>query len=132
LSAACSSTFNDRAPAPPRFILDVADRIETEPLGDPDFDQLDDTDDGGLRIFHLHEIEVALSFGRIEVGNRALVNAISVGNDATLGGLPEHFLEAHHRHGAGRDEVGQHLAGPDRWKLVDVADDQESGRFGTS
>jgi hypothetical protein len=43
--------------------LDVADGIETEPLGDPGFNQLDDTGDGGLRILHLHEIEVALSFG---------------------------------------------------------------------
>ena len=82
---------------------------------------------GGLRILHLHEIEVALSFGWIEIGNRALVDAMSAGDDATLGGLPEHFGEAHHRHGAGRDDVGQHLAGPDRRKLVDVADDQESG-----
>ena len=35
-----------------------------------------------------------------------------------------HFI---HRHGPGRDDVGQHLAGTDRRKLVDVADDQESG-----
>jgi hypothetical protein len=72
---------------------------------------------------HLHEIEVALSFGWIEIGNRALVDAMSAGDDATLGGLPEHLGEAHHRHGAGRDEVSQHLARPDRRKLVDVADD---------
>src|SRR6476660_5159461 len=62
----------------------------TEPLGDPGFDQLDDTGDGDLRILHLHEIEVALGFGRIEIGNRALVDAMSAGDDATLGGLPEH------------------------------------------
>ena len=40
------------------------------------------------------------------------------------GGLPEHLGQPHHRHGAGGDDVGQHLAGPDRGKLVDVADDQ--------
>ena len=96
-------------------------------LGIRGLDQLDDAGDGGLRILDLHEVEVALSFGRIEIGNRALVDAMSAGDDATLRGLPEHFGEAHHRHGAGRDDVGQHLAGPDRGKLVDVADDQESG-----
>ena len=56
-----------------------------------------------------------------------MVDAKGAGDDATLGGLPEHFGEVHHRHGGGRDDVGQHLAGTDRRKLVDVADDQESG-----
>ena len=59
---ACSSMFNDRGPAPPRFIGRMGSRPNR--LGIL-FDQLDDTGDGGLRILHLHEIEVALSFGRI-------------------------------------------------------------------
>src|SRR6185295_3447706 len=60
--------------------LGCRDGIETEPLGDPGFDQLDDTGDGGLRILHLHEIQVALSFGRIEIGNGALVDAMIAGD----------------------------------------------------
>ena len=63
--------------------MDVADGIKTEPLGNPGFDQFDDTGDGGLRILHLHEIEVALGFRWIEIGNRALVDAMSAGDDAS-------------------------------------------------
>jgi len=38
--------------------------------------------------------------------------------------------EAHHRHAAGWDDVSQHLPGPNRWQLVDVADDQEGSSVG--
>src|SRR5205823_9790486 len=40
--------------------LDVADRIEAEPLGDPCLRQFNDAAHGGFRIVRLHEIEVAL------------------------------------------------------------------------
>ena len=57
--------------------------------------------DGGFRIVRLHEVEVALGSGRAEIGDRALIDAMGAGDDAALRGLPEHFGEAHHRHGAG-------------------------------
>jgi hypothetical protein len=38
---------------------------------------------------------------------------MSIGDDAALCGLPKNFGEAHYRHGAGRDHIGQYLAGTD-------------------
>ena len=38
--------------------------------------------------------------------------------------------EAHHRHGAGCNDIGQHLPGSDRGQLVDVANDQKGGSVG--
>ena len=52
-------------------------------------------------IIRLHKIEVALGFGRAEIGDRALVDAMGAGDDTALGCLPEHFGEPHYRHGAG-------------------------------
>ena len=52
---------------------------------------------------------------------------MSTHDDLALGRLPEYLGEAHHRHGAGRDDVGEHLAGTNRGKLVDVSHDQEGG-----
>ena len=43
------------------------------------------------------------------------------------GRLAEHLGQPDHRHGARGDDVGQHLARPDRRQLVDVAD-QDQGR----
>ena len=57
---------------------------------------------------------------------------MSAGDDAALGGLPEHLGEAHNRHGAGRDDVGQHLAGPDRRKLVMSPTIKRAARSGTA
>ena len=74
-----------------------------------------------------HEIEIAAVARRADVGHAALVDAVGVDDDAALGGLAEHLGEPHHRHGARRDDVGQHLAGADRGQLVDVADDQQRG-----
>src|SRR5262249_40691951 len=80
--------------------LDVADRIEGEPLGDPSLYQFDDTADGGYGIIHLHEVEVALGSRRAEIRHRTLVDAMGTGDDPTLCSLPEYFGEPHYRDGA--------------------------------
>jgi hypothetical protein len=49
------------------------------------------------------------------------------GDNAALRGLPKHLGEAHHWHCARRDDVGQHLAWPDRRQLIDIAHEQERG-----
>ena len=54
---------------------------------------------------------------------------MGVDDDAALGGLTEHFGQAGDRDRAGSDDIGEDLAGPDRRKLVDVADKQQ-GRSG--
>ena len=94
------------------------------------FHELDDARHDTFGIVRLHEVEVALGAGRAEIGDRALVDAMGAGDDAALRGLPEHFGEAHYRHGAGCDDIRQDLAGADRRKLVDVANDQEGGPVG--
>jgi len=39
-----------------------------------------------------------------------------------FGCLPEDFGQANDRHRTGCDDVGQHLSGPDRRQLIDIAD----------
>src|SRR6516165_2099597 len=122
LSAACSSMFNDCAPAPPRFIGHstwMSRMGWRPPLRDPCLHQFDDAADGGLWIVSPNEVEVAVVSGWAEVGHRALVDAMSAGSDAALRRLPEHLGEPHHRHGARRDDVGEYLARPDRRQLID-------------
>jgi hypothetical protein len=53
---------------------------------------------------------------------------VRIHNDSAFGSLSEYFCKAHHRDCSARDHVGQDLAGPDRWQLIDVTND-EQGRF---
>ena len=72
-----------------------------KPIGNPRLHQFNNPADSGFRFVRLHEVEVALGSGWAEIGDRALVDAMGTGDDAALRGLPEHFGEAHNRHGAG-------------------------------
>jgi hypothetical protein len=69
--------------------------------------------------------EVSFGVGLTEVRNDTLVDAVRIHDDSAFGGLAEHLGQAHHRDGAARDHVGQHLAGADRWQLIDIADDEQ-------
>jgi hypothetical protein len=55
---------------------------------------------------------------------------VGAGDDSALRGLTEDFSQPHNRHGAGHDHVGQDLTGPDRGKLIDVADDYQRRMVG--
>src|SRR5262249_34050835 len=81
--------------------LNVTDGIKPKPFGDPRFYAFDDPADGGLGVLCLHKIEVAFGFWPTEIGYRALVDAMGSGDDAALGGLPEHFSQTHYRYSAG-------------------------------
>src|SRR5262245_25733761 len=81
--------------------LDVADGVEAKAARNPCLHQIDDARYGGFEIVRLHEVEVATRWGRTEIGDRTLVDAMSTGDYATLRGLPEHLGEAHHGKGAG-------------------------------
>ena len=59
-----------------------------------------------------------------------LIDAVGADDDPALCRLAEHLGQTHHRHGAGLDDVGEHLAGADRGQLVDVADDQQRRALG--
>ena len=48
-----------------------------------------------------------------------------IDDDPALGSLPEDLGQAHHRHGSRLDDVGQHLPRPNRWQLIDIADEQQ-------
>ena len=104
--------------------LDVATRVETEPLGNPGLHQFDDPWHGRFGIVSLDKIEVAIALGLGEIGNQALVDLMGAGDDAALRRLPEYLGQAHDRHGTRSDDVGEDLTRADGRKLVDIADDQ--------
>jgi hypothetical protein len=112
--------------------LNVADGIEAEARGDPGFHQLDDALHGDFGVFRLHKVEIAISSRRAEIGNYALIDAVGGGDDAALSGLPEHLGQSHDWYRARRDYVRQHLARSHGGKLVNIANDQESGGGGHS
>ena len=101
--------------------------IEAEASGDAGLHQFDDARHGGFGVVGLHEVEVAVAVGLAEIRHLALVDAVGADDDPARGRLPEDLGQAHDRHGAGGDDVGQHLSRADRWQLVDVADDQQRG-----
>jgi hypothetical protein len=80
--------------------LDVSNGIEAEAARDPGLHKFDDASNCSLRVFGWYEVEVALRSGWAEIRDRAPVDAVGNRDDATLGGLPEYFGEAHYRHGA--------------------------------
>ena len=49
---------------------------------------------------------------------------MGVDDDPAGAGLAEDLGQAHHRHRPRADQVGEHLPGPDRRQLIDVADDR--------
>lgn len=55
---------------------------------------------------------------------------MGVGDDPAPGRLAEHLGQAHHRDRVGADNIGQHLAWPDRGQLVHVADQQQASAPG--
>ena len=52
---------------------------------------------------------------------------MGVDDDAAVGGLPENFGQAHHRHDFAFNQVPQHHARPNGRQLVNVADQQQAG-----
>jgi hypothetical protein len=85
----CSLQFDVQ---PPRFIGHstwMSDGIDAKAFGNPCFNQLDNARNGRFRVVRLYKVEIALSSGRAEVGDRALVDAMGAGDDAALRGLPK-------------------------------------------
>ena len=107
--------------------MDVTDGIEAEPPRDAGLDQFDDAANGSLRVIGRHEGEVAILLGPVEFRHLPLVDAVGIDDDPALGSLAEHLGQAHDRDGARLNDVREHLAGPNRGKLIDVADDQQGG-----
>ena len=110
--------------------LDVLHGIEAEPLRDAGLHQLNDADRRRLGMLGRHEIEVAIALRPGEVGDGPPVDTVGGGDDPAPGRLAEHLGQSHHRHRGGGDDVGQHLAGPHRGQLIDVAHDQQRGSVG--
>ena len=119
-----------RAPVHRAQHLDVLHGIEPEASRNAGLHQLHDPGRRRFGIFGRHEIEVAVAFGPGEIGDGAPVDAVGGGDDPAARRLAEHLGQAHHRHRAGGDDVGQHLARPYRGQLVDIAHDQEGSFVG--
>ena len=83
--------------------------------------------DGLLGFIRRHEVEIRLHFRSGKVGDPALIDLVRASDDPALGGLAKYLRQAHHRHRAGSDDVGQNLTRADRGQLVDVTDDQDGG-----
>lgn len=79
-----------------------------------------------------HEIEVRLPIGLAEIGQLPRIDRMRRGDDLALGCLPEHLGQSDHGHRVRADDVSQHLAGPDRGELVDIADNQQRRGAGYS
>src|SRR6266516_2485009 len=128
--AACSSMLSERAPTPPRFIghRTWISRIEAEATRDASFYQLHDAGNCSFGIICLNKIEVAFALWSTQIGKDTLVDAVSVHDDLALGRLAKHLGQAHHRNGPTRNHVGEHLAGADRWQLIDIPNNQQSRR----
>ena len=65
-----------------------------------------------------------------EVRGLAVVDAVSVDDDARLLGLAEDLGQAHPWDGVGGEQVAPDFAGADRGELVDVADEQQMRSVG--
>ena len=134
LSAACSSIFSDRAPAPPRFIGHSTWMscigVEPEPLRDARLHQLDDPHRRGLRIVRRHEVEVAVALRPGEIGDDAPIDTVRGRDDPAPDRLAKHLGQPRNRDCARTDDVCQHLARPHRRQLIDVAHDQQRGLVG--
>ena len=124
--------LSDRAPTPPRAIGQSTwmSRIGSSPKR------------RGMRVFTRSRSARRPSPGRPpatkwkslpgvgagQVRHLAAVDPVRVGDDPAGGRLAEDLGQPHHRHRAGADQVGQHLARPDRGQLIDVAHHQQGGR----
>ena len=106
--------------------LDLGDRIEAEPGGDPLGDELDDRRPRRLRIIAADEEEVRVRTRRcIEIGELALVDAVSADDDLARRRLPEDLGQPDHRRGLRLDHLGEHRTGADRGQLINIADEHQ-------
>src|SRR5215472_16895021 len=128
-NAVCSSMLRERAPRPPRFIGHstwMSYGIEPEALRDTLPHDSQPLSDAFFWVRRVDKIEVA-AVSRRKLWHKALVDAMGIDDDPALGSLAEDLGQAHDRRGTRCDDVGQHLPGPDRRQLIDVADEQQCG-----
>jgi hypothetical protein len=73
-----------------------------------------------------------LGRGLAELRQLSVVDAVRVGHDEALRGLPKDLVEPHHGDDAGGNHVAQDHARPHGRKLVLVADQEQPGSRGES
>jgi hypothetical protein len=81
-----------------------------------------------FRLCCIDEVEIAVEGGS-KLGHHAAVDPMRVGDDQALRRLAKDFRQAHDRHRAGGNHVGEHLPGTHRGKLVDITDEQQRRSF---
>ena len=102
--------------------LDVAPRIQAELGRDAAGGHIDGERGGLLGVLTREEEEIRIA---AQPGELPGVDPVGVDDDAGLLRLTEDPGQPHPRNGGGRQQVPQHLASPDRGKLVHVADQQQ-------
>ena len=99
--------------------------IEAEAPGDARLHQLHDAAHRLFGIGRGDEVEVGLALGLRQIRHPALIDLVGTGDDPALRRLPEDLGQPHRGHGAGADDIRQHLPGTDGGQLVDITDHQE-------
>jgi hypothetical protein len=80
--------------------LDIANRIDAEPLGDALPNDLDQPRHRSLGVVSGHEVEIRLGARLRQFWRLPGINPVRVLDDLALGGLSEHFGQADDRDGA--------------------------------
>src|SRR5437667_3988114 len=94
--------------------------------------QLDQCRHDLLRVVPLDEIEILTRVCFPHVRHLTSTNAVRSDDDPAIRCLPEYFCEPHNWHHTALDQVMEHRAGPNRGKLVYVADQNQRGVVGNS
>lgn len=94
--------------------LNVADRIKSKLARNMLTDEIDYLWHSIFGIVCGYEVEVRFALGLAQIGNSSLIDHVCGGDNPASRGLPEDFDQPHNRHGSRANDVGQHLARPDR------------------
>ena len=102
--------------------LNVANGIESELFRDARADHIEQRAGNMLGVGTFEKIKVRVGFQPRDFGHKAFIDAVGIGDDAAVGGLAEYLGQTHDRDHAAIDQTAEDHAGPDRWELVHVAD----------
>ena len=97
--------------------------FHAEFVGNARADQIDDQFGGFIGVFFDEEEEIVGFFGRER--HLPAMDAVRVGDDVRVHGLPEDHVEADDGGPLGGDDIAQHVARAHAGQLVDVADQQQ-------
>ena len=107
--------------------LDVTHRVESEPLGDFLPHQPQHQAGDFLRFLAMEEGEIGALFRRF-LRDASVPDIVGRADDAAGFGLAEDFRQAHGRHRATGQQIGEHRARAHAGQLVRIADEKQRSR----